>query len=310
MNKKIYIAGAMKSGTTTLHDLLVESPDVFSPEIKEPQYLSWKLRRDSDFKIDSKDQLLRAESVIPVRDEASYSRWKHKKKENEIEIDSSVFNLPQFSVHEYLGNSNEDYYVIVIVREMIERAFSSYVFQRSKGEEWCSDFGMAVEEELNGGRDGLVYPWRHLYVSQYKKQIENLLKYIPENRLKVIDFRDLINGQSKVVEDVCKFCGISTPSSNTQKLSNKSMGNPKSSKDKYLSKFIYTDNRLKRILRELAPSSFRNYMSEKIKDSIKRVDNEKLSKDIEDKLLKFFEEDAKYLNSKYGITYEKYKKYY
>lgn len=35
----LYIAGAAKSGTTTLHDYLKEHPDIVMPAVKEPHFL-------------------------------------------------------------------------------------------------------------------------------------------------------------------------------------------------------------------------------------------------------------------------------
>ena len=301
MQKRVFLVGAMKAGTTTLHDYLVQHEQVFTPSIKEPQYISWTTRFDGDFSVAERSSLRQAKSVIPIRDTIDYEKLYQDARLNQYILDSSVFNLPHPPAASFIKNNYPNAKIIIILRDMVDRAFSSFTFQKSKGAERAETFSLAVTEELMGKRDNMIYPWRNIYCSRYKQQIIRYMELFNENLL-ILKFDDLVTDPNKVMADVYEHLELDY-SPLSVNISNRTMAPPKNRFNSNLSQLIYTPNIYKDSIKKFFPSKIRKISSSYIKKNIRRTNKEILSYDEKSKLKEIFFEDEMFLKEQFGISW-------
>ncbi len=144
-----FIIGAAKCGTTSLHKYLVSHPDIFMPELKEPEYYSknelYEKNKDwylSLFQGASSEQLVGEGST-------TYSRFPH---------------IPLVPSRIYKDNPNAKF--IYVMREPVSRAYSHYRHHMRLGVT-CT-FEEAIEKD-------------DIYIdcSKYIQQINQYLEFFP-----------------------------------------------------------------------------------------------------------------------------------
>ncbi|MDQ3146757.1 MAG: sulfotransferase [Actinomycetota bacterium] len=178
--------GAGKAGTTWLWEMLRRHPDVFLPEIKEIHYFNDIAYEGSDIRNPNYgkplDWYLRHFS--PARPDQVCG-----------EITPSYLWNEQAAlrIHEF----DPDIRIIVMLRDPVERLFSSYLFGQQKGEIGRISFEHALE--------------RIDYLLQRSTYCRSLRRYLdrfdPVN-VKVVFHEDLLSDPVGLLEDVQRFIGV------------------------------------------------------------------------------------------------------
>jgi 2-polyprenyl-3-methyl-5-hydroxy-6-metoxy-1,4-benzoquinol methylase len=171
------LIGAMKSGTTSLYRMLRQHPEVYLPEIKELHYFSYekKWRLGIDW-YESNFIGHRGETIIG---EASASYTKNG--DPDQVADRVAQTLPNASL-------------IYILRNPVERMFSQYKHLLVTG--LRRNFAQAIQEE------------DLLDVSSYFDKLMPYLKRLPQERIQVLFFDDLIKRPAETVASVFRFLGV------------------------------------------------------------------------------------------------------
>src|SRR6266545_2679823 len=112
---KIFIAGAQKSGTTSLYSLLLQHPSIAAPLLKEPFYFG----NDDRYP----NFLPKYQKNFPPRMKLNYLRRKTGAGET-IDATTNYFDNPQAAkrIKENVPNAK----VILLLRNPVDRAFSQY----------------------------------------------------------------------------------------------------------------------------------------------------------------------------------------
>jgi hypothetical protein len=207
------IIGAQKAGTTTLYQLLRTHPAIFMPTVKEPGFFIrgfpdpvrfQTLRRPDDGRtatpvgsrgadwstLGEYASLFEPGAAFPLRGEASTPY------------------LPSPYAARRIAEVLPDVRLIVLLRDPVERAFSAYNYNLSRGTEPASTFAEAVASELRGERDDWVYGWRYLYTGRYAEHLHRYLEVFPRERLGVYRFEALRADSGAVFADACRFLGV------------------------------------------------------------------------------------------------------
>jgi hypothetical protein len=190
--------GAQKSATTTLHDVLIQHPDVFLPDDKETHFF------------DRDDLYARG------RD------WYEQTWYGDVDDESHVGDItPRYMyyrfvperLHEVLG---DELRLIFMLRDPVERAYSQYWMHRSNGYETMS-FRGAVDVELRRRRRLEPSEIARLerqgeirgYVARgfYARQIERFLEYFPERRMLFVHFDRFVRDIPSQMERIFEFLG-------------------------------------------------------------------------------------------------------
>lgn len=139
--KKLFIPGGHKCGSTTTFDLLGTSAQVFAPHTKEPHALS------SDH---MKDRLPMSLGL------SEYNEMYSTCANEELALDASVmYSHPTDCGHvvrQIVGDDKVDPYVLICLRNPVDRAYSAWIEAFRDSPDESLDFADALEEDLAGRR--------------------------------------------------------------------------------------------------------------------------------------------------------------
>ena len=176
----VFIIGAAKCGTTSLHHYLDQHPDISMSTEKEPGVFSegrWATRRESH------EGLFDCEAPFRGESSTSYSRYP-------VEGDAAA------RIHAAAPDAK----LIYLVREPIERTISDYVHHVALGLE---------ERSLNEALRDFAEP-ENYYVttSRYALQAGRYLEHFPASSLLVLDQGDLLTRRAETMREVFSFIGV------------------------------------------------------------------------------------------------------
>lgn len=187
------IAGTQKGGTTALASYLYGHPEISIPEAKELHFFDseWLFRRSivdydsyhAKFDVDAATRVLCDATPIYMYWDAAPARiWRY----------------------------NPAMKWIFVLRDPIERAYSHWNMQRSKGREPLG-FLEAIETEYDRCRAALPlqHPWWS-YTDRgfYAQQLRRILRFFPREQLLVLKSEDLRDNPTGILERVGRFLDV------------------------------------------------------------------------------------------------------
>jgi len=240
--------GAQKAGTTTLHDILNQHPDIYLPKIKETKFFqnNKKYRKGLDF---YKNEF--------------FSNWNGEKIIGEIDPSYMYFDYVPERIYKHLG---KDLKLIFILRNPVDRAYSHYWMSYRRGYE-KETFENAVELEPTRLKIDEFHKLHFSYISRglYAKQLKRYLNYFSKRNMFFIIFEeDFIKKREKTIKSLLTFLGVDTD----VRLNLDIRRNPSSlPRIEFLRDFIYKPNTIKSFMKKILPSS--NF----IRKLLKTIDN-------------------------------------
>jgi Sulfotransferase domain len=176
----LFIVGAAKCGTTSLHYYLDQHPSISMSTVKEPAIFSDQAWRE---RIARYERMLDARA--PVRGESSTSYTKH----------------PAFpDVPGRIAEAVREPKLIYLVRDPLSRCISQWVHNVAAGRE---------SRSLNHALRDFDDP-ENLYIwcGRYASQIERYLEYFPVSDLLVLDQVKLLDDRLSTLSHVFRFLGV------------------------------------------------------------------------------------------------------
>ena len=184
------IVGAQRSGTTYLHHLLAQHPQVHLPVQKELHYFDLVGIRYPEVDLDEYARSFRGAAPGQVVGEAT----------------PSYMYFPW--VPELLGRHLPDARLVFVLRDPVDRAYSHYWKAIRDGRENLT-FERALEVEGRrlrvSHRDRVAFSYRDR--GFYMRQIERFRSHFPRERMLVLRAEDLYARPLDVLRDVCAFIG-------------------------------------------------------------------------------------------------------
>ena len=282
------IVGAAKSGTSSLHQYLLQHPDIFMStfnnkgvSVKEPQFLiKSKVERRLHYGIwEWKEYLSIFEGV----------------KEQSVIGEASVFYLYYYkeaikNIKKRLGN---DVKIIILLRNPVDRAFSAFLHVSKSVKEPLSFEEALEQEEGRLERDltltpMVMYKSMGMYYSMvkaYKNEFKNIHVVIYE------DFRDKT---SITLESIFMFLDVNPTLKLDYSLRHNVGG--KEWKNINMKNLFQNDSLLKSIYFKFVPRIIKN----KIKEMVLRFSTKKagiMNRKTKDNLKSFFKEDINKLSN-------------
>lgn len=215
-----FIVGAAKSGTTALHAILSNHPEIYFSPVKEPNYFSEDISI-SDFREDRKKKFIgnkiqrneKGEIIachqMYVRDSNQYTDlFAAAQEENTILGEASVSYLYSRVAAENIYSFNKDAKILIILREPVKRAFSHYLMNLKTGDTDINDFLKAVEQDYSN----TMSRWEneHLYVElgQYYNQVKRYLDIFPSKNLLILKYEDFKSHNFETIAAITNFLDI------------------------------------------------------------------------------------------------------
>jgi hypothetical protein len=183
---KVFLIGALRTGSTYLASLLDKHPEICLSNPKEPGFFTCRSELGEEW---YRARFKEPKNKILIDATAWYSAGPTKtfrKTDNDIYL-----NVPQ-KIHA----TSPDAKFIYILRDPIARIHSLYWFLYRKFLE-IKPFSVAI-------RENAIY----LSTSDYFGQIENYLKFFPNESIKILQFENLIQDPNATANECFRFLGL------------------------------------------------------------------------------------------------------
>ncbi|MBV7269164.1 sulfotransferase family protein [Winogradskyella luteola] len=253
-----FCVGVQKAGTTTLHNILSQHPDLCLPEKKETHFFS------------NEDLYRKGESHYLQY----FNHSKPYKYFGEIDPEYSYFTQSAERIFNTYGKIK----ILFILRNPVDRAYSHYLMTKRRGLENLSFENAMYKEEgrINNKEDNMHYSYRSR--GYYLDQILNYEKYFGSENIKVLLFDDFTNNTKDCILDIIDFIGLKDFDFNTETISNPA-SHPRSG---YLQKILYKKNIFKELVGNLIQSKeTKRRIAEYIeKINLKTIEKENLSSSL------------------------------
>ena len=181
------IVGAQKSGTTSLASYLSDHPDVLMPE-HPVTFFNRNFERGLD--------------------------WYSQHFPTTTEAQKVGEGTPEYMYHESvaprIAESLPGVRLIAILRNPVDRAYSHYWHNQTRGREQLSFQGAVAAEpaRLSGADPTTRARYAYLDRGRYLKQLKHLRRYVPADHLHVLIFEELRKDPIPVVQQTFAFLGI------------------------------------------------------------------------------------------------------
>ena len=196
-----FIVGAAKAGTTSLYTYLKNTPGIYMSEHKEPHYFIDNMKTGN-------------------YDESEYLQLFKKVKNEKAIGEASTGYLIDPSSAKCIHDKIPDAKIIILLRDPVERAFSSYLMYTTRTKKDFSSHEIFLE--TFGTEYGLKYD-KNPYLGRglYSSQVKKYMKIFGEENVGVWFFEDMKKDSIQVVKEVLKFLKIdSLPPDNVSKIYN------------------------------------------------------------------------------------------
>ncbi|MCS4142412.1 hypothetical protein [Salinibacter ruber] len=268
-----FLVGGARCATTTTAYTLAEHPDIYLPDVKEPTFFG----NTYDYGC------------------PSFKEYKnlYNKTDSNVLLDCSTAYLHIDNVPREISKKITNPYIIIHLRDPIERAKSQYRLQvRNKNENLS--FKGAIDKEEERKNKGSSQTYHYTTKSFYYKEVQGFLSEF-EN-VRIVLFENFVDEPMKVIRDHAKFL-----SADPQMLPGDTVDSNAGNEplvpiinDLLVKEFPFRKN-----IAELFPWSFRRWLVMRIRslnlsDKKKKLD---IDSDISKNLVDMYSEDVKKLNN-------------
>ena len=203
MMPNFLVIGASKSGTTSIHRYLEQHPDVYMSPVKEPKFFALEGERP-EYKGPGDREAWRDSVTSMGEYEALFDGVADERAVGEV---SPVYLYSEKAVGR-IKHHLPDAKLIAILRNPVERAYSSFLHKRRDGREPFDDFVRALDAEDERMRAGWAYGWRYTRVGFYHEQLVRYFRAFAPGQIRVYLYEDLTGGPVGLMRDVYGFLGV------------------------------------------------------------------------------------------------------
>ncbi len=192
----LFIVGAVKAGTTSLHAYLTRHPQAFMSQLKEPHFFSsFELAPEHD-------------NFMPViREAADYQELFRGSQGHKVVGEASPSYLCDLDSAARIKAAAPDAKIIISLRNPAERAYSHYLMESRQGRE-TRPFEEALEADQRRHRKGWGVSFQYLEQGMYAAQVKKYLDVFGAESVKIVMFEDLTRRTADVMREVADFLEI------------------------------------------------------------------------------------------------------
>jgi hypothetical protein len=190
MLPNLLIVGAMRSGTTSAYRYLSQHPQVFMAPHKEPHFFAFEERRPS-YAGPGDDRLNRSVITNLAEYESLFEgaedhQWRGEASAMYLYLPESLVAMQRHALEAS---------VVVLLRNPVDRAYSSFHYQRFRHREPIESFEQALEAETGRIAANWAPIWHYRRAGLYADQLAAYLEVFGRDRVHLILHEDLERDQ-------------------------------------------------------------------------------------------------------------------
>jgi hypothetical protein len=293
------IIGAGKSGTTSLYHYLKQHPEVYMSPVKEPKFFAVE-GKTLDFQGPSDQREINRKSITDI--DAYRALFRGVTNEKAIgEASPNYLYSPEAPgrIKHYIPQAR----LIAILRNPVDRAYSSFWFQVRRGRELPSDFAQALREEENRVRNNQGLPWMGKEIGFYHAHLKRYYDTFEADQIKVFLYEDLKGDSVGLAQSAYRFLGVDDTFVPDVSLVHNLSGIPKS---KALQLFLSRPNPLKSALKPVVPKGMRQHLTAYVENRNIAGPPPPLDQDVRKELIDSYREDILKLEELIGRDLSKW----
>lgn len=274
------IIGAAKSGTTALYHYLRQHPQVYMCPQKETNFFAYGERKvrftgprdanDSDFIITTLERY--EEQFAAVSDELAVG-------------EASPWYLYSAEAAANIQRRIPDAKLVTVLRNPVDRAFSSYLHAFKDGRE-----SLSFEEGLLAEEDRIARGWEPLWhyrrAGLYAGQVERFLDLFSRDQMRFYLYEDLLENPGGLFGDIYRFLGVDPDFVADTSVKPNASGVPK---NQLLGRLLLQPNLFKRTVKPLLPERLRYELSQRLNQRL--LEKPPLSEETRKRLLSGYKND-------------------
>jgi sulfotransferase family protein len=290
------IIGAARSGTTSLYTYLKQHPQVYMSEIKEPEFFSYEgVELDFDGP-KGKEKTNRGIRRYTPADIEGY-RALFQKVSNEKAIgEASPMYLYSAQAPSRIKHHIPDAKLIAILRNPVERAYSTFSLLTLQGREPLKEFSQALQAEEPRIRNKWTWMYHYKNVGFYYVQLKRYFDVFERDQIRVYLYDDLKVEPIRLVRDVFGFLEVDDTFVPEVSVKDNPAGTPKS---EIFSKLVDKPNPVKTLLRPLLPERIRKRIIASL-SARNLAERSPLAPEIRSELVEVYREDILKLETLIG----------
>ena len=199
------IIGAGRAGTTSVYQYLRQHPDVFMSPIKETNFFAYGALAAAGLSSEPLES-----TPFPIQTLPEYRKLFDRAAGAKAIGEVSPIYMTDRRIAEEISSLLPDVRLIAILRNPVERAYSSYLFHRRDGREKRS-FDQAMCEEREGvfSEEGLSLGQRsYLGLGFYDRLLAPYFDLFPRSRIGVFLFDHLVRDPAALMSDLFRFLHV------------------------------------------------------------------------------------------------------
>jgi len=197
-----FLIGAARCGSTTLHAHLSSHPEVRMSVPKEPNHYVFARETEA-----YAGPGVKRSRRLAIKDSRQYERLFAPRPGVHVFGDASMNYIRSAEACRSIRREVPDARLVVILRQPVDRAYSSWVRSVWEGGEPCRTFEAAWEDGPRRERENW-FRLRHRGKSLYQGQLVRWFDTFPREQIHVILFEEFRERPAEVVSDLYSFLGV------------------------------------------------------------------------------------------------------
>ena len=197
------IIGTSRAGTTALYHYLKQHPQIYMSPIKEPRFFAFEGEK-LEFGGPG-DERLKCEIITHINDYCAL--FQMVSKETAIGEASPVY-LYSPKAPERIWHYIPETKLIAILRNPVDRAYSSFLAEIRDGREPLNDFSQALQEEATRIRSDWSFVWHYKQRGFYYAQLRRYFDKFDRDQIRVYLYDDWKVNNIRILQDIFHFLNV------------------------------------------------------------------------------------------------------
>jgi hypothetical protein len=283
------IIGAAKSGTSALYEYLKQHPEIYMSPQKETNFFAFEGQKP-EFR--APDNL-----TVPINQRSITCLDKYKEQFQGVSTElavgeaSTIYlyhqNAP-FRIRHHVPDSK----LIAILRNPVDRAFSSFLHLVRDGRETIPNFAQALCEESQRIENNWAPLYRYTDMGFYYVQLSRYFESFDGSQIRIYLYEDLVSDPISLLKDIFAFLGVSNQFVPDMSIKYNASGIPI---NKTINSIINGQNSLRSLLKVVLPTKLSKRVRWRI--NAKNLFKPQMSYEVRSHLISLFKEDFQKLEA-------------